>query len=71
MNYDEEDRIRYHYIIIEYVGLASESSEAIPGDDAASIVWSTLEKIDDLNILDMDGHKKVFKKALQIYQTKS
>merc|ERR1739848_68083 len=40
MNYDEEDRIRYHYIIIEYVGLASESSEAIPGDDAASIAWS-------------------------------
>jgi len=62
---DEEGRVKYHYVIVEFVGLAE--GEPVPGDDAASIDWATLKEIDSKNILDKKAHKDVLEKAIEVY----
>ena len=64
---DDDSEVKYHYVIVEYVGLASENSVIIPGDDAASVDWATLDEIDSKNILDKRAHKEVLEKALRTF----
>ena len=66
---DEDKKVKYHYVIVEFVGLRSESSVEIPGDDAKSIAWSTLEDIDKMNILDKKAHKDVMQQAIQKFSS--
>ena len=69
ISYDEDGQVKYHYVIVEYVGLRSEASDQErPGDDAASIAWAGLDNIESLNILDMVAHKRVLEQAIQKYK---
>lgn len=70
ISYDEDGEVKYHYVIVEYVGLRSENSDQErPGDDAASIAWAGLDNIESLNILDMAAHKTVLQQAIEKYNS--
>lgn len=65
---DDEGDVKFHYVIVEFVGLAAKGSREIPGDDAASIDWASLDELWDKNILDKKAHEDVMRKALEIYR---
>ena len=41
---DEEDRVQYHYTIIDYCGHWT-AGEARPGDDVAGVAWAAPEDL--------------------------
>jgi 8-oxo-dGTP diphosphatase len=46
---DEGGRVRYHYVLIDFVAEAV-SAELRPGDDAAAARWCTLEEAERLGL---------------------
>jgi 8-oxo-dGTP diphosphatase len=46
---DQAGRIRYHFVIVDYVCRAS-GGEARPGSDAAAVAWVTAAEIDDYQV---------------------
>ena len=46
---DAENRVRYHYTLVDLVAEAGEG-EAVPGDDAAAIGWFARSDIDGLGL---------------------
>ena len=47
LDYDDEGRIRYHYILIEMTAELS-SGEPVAGDDALAVQWFRLDALDDV-----------------------
>lgn len=46
---DDDDRVRYHYTLIDFAAEAS-TPELTPGDDAADARWFTLDEIGHLGL---------------------
>ena len=42
---DEDGRIRYHFVIVDFVGWSA-SGEAVAGSDAEAVAWVTADEID-------------------------
>ena len=47
---DEEGRIEYHYVVIDFWA-SHVSGEARAGDDAAGIAWATIDEIDEYALM--------------------
>lgn len=47
---DEEGRIEYHYVVVDFWA-SHVSGEARAGDDAAGIAWATMEKLDEYALM--------------------
>ena len=50
INRDEDDRVRTHYILFEYL-CEYVSGELKPGDDAPDARWVSLDDLDSVNIM--------------------
>jgi len=60
---DADGRVRYHYVLIDY--LATSGSDAIcAGDDAAEAQWVHLDRITELDVT--DGLMPMVKRALAL-----
>ncbi len=46
---DEAGRIRYHFVIVDFVGWPN-GGEAVPGSDADGVAWVTAAEIDDYQV---------------------
>lgn len=46
IHHDEDGRIRYHYVVIDFLAYYR-SGEARPGDDAAGLAWVTPDALAD------------------------
>lgn len=46
---DDAGRIRYHFVIVDFVGWPS-GGEAVPGSDAEGVAWVTAAEIDDYKV---------------------
>jgi 8-oxo-dGTP diphosphatase len=46
---DDAGRIRYHFVIIDFV-CWSDEGEAIPGSDAEGVAWITEDQLDDYGV---------------------
>jgi ADP-ribose pyrophosphatase YjhB (NUDIX family) len=61
VTYDEQGRIEYHYVVIDFWA-RHVSGEPQPGDDAANVAWATMEEIDGYQLMPesrqvvMDAH---------------
>lgn len=60
---DEEERVRYHYIVLEVL-LLYEGGAPRPGDDAEDVRWFPLDALDDPAV--GPGVKEVVEKALAL-----
>lgn len=60
---DEEDRVRYHYVVLEVL-LLYEGGSPRPGDDAEDVRWFPLDALDDPAV--GPGVKEVVEKALAL-----
>ncbi|MBA3468612.1 MAG: NUDIX hydrolase [Herpetosiphonaceae bacterium] len=47
LDYDDEGRLRYHYIVLE-MQARWESGEPVAGDDALAVGWFRLDELDDV-----------------------
>ncbi len=47
---DDEGRIEYHYVVIDYWA-RHVRGEARPGDDAAAVAWATMDAINEYALL--------------------
>ncbi len=62
---DAEGRIRYHFVIVDFV-CWSDRGEAVAGSDAADVAWVTLGEIDRYGV---NAHAKaVIEKGLAYHQ---
>jgi 8-oxo-dGTP diphosphatase len=48
---DEAGRIRYHYVLVDYLALA-DSTRVAPGSDAADVRWVEIERVAELDVTD-------------------
>jgi ADP-ribose pyrophosphatase YjhB (NUDIX family) len=63
---DERGRIRYHFVIVDFV-CWPESGEAMPGSDADAVAWVSLKEIDDYRV---NAHAKaVIEKGLGVVRS--
>jgi hypothetical protein len=46
---DAAGRVRYHYVLVDYVAFA-DSDRVTPGSDAAEACWVDVERVGDLDI---------------------
>jgi 8-oxo-dGTP diphosphatase len=51
---DEEDRVRYHYIIVDYLARAVGGSLQA-GDDVDGVLWASLADLDGLDLTEPAG----------------
>jgi ADP-ribose pyrophosphatase YjhB (NUDIX family) len=49
MYYDEEGRLEYHYVVLDYWGTLA-GGTARPGDDAAAVAWATMDELPNYNL---------------------
>ena len=49
MHRDDQGKIRYHFVIVDYVGWPA-GGEAVPGSDAEDVAWVTADQIDDYQV---------------------
>jgi len=62
---DGEGRIRYHFVIVDFVCRAN-AGEAVAGSDAEAVAWVTADEIDRYGV---NAHAKaVIEKGLAYYQ---
>lgn len=60
---DDLGRIRYHFVIVDFVCWAN-GGEAVPGSDAEAVAWVTAGEIDDYGV---NAHAKaVILKGLEV-----
>jgi ADP-ribose pyrophosphatase YjhB (NUDIX family) len=63
---DERGRIRYHFVIVDFV-CWPESGEAMPGSDADAVAWVSFKEIDDYRV---NAHAKaVIEKGLGVVRS--
>jgi 8-oxo-dGTP diphosphatase len=63
---DEAGRIRYHFVIVDFVGWPN-GGEAVPGSDAEGVAWVTAAEIDDYAV---NAHAKaVILKGLEVLRS--
>lgn len=62
---DEQGRIEYHYIVIDFWA-SWRSGEAQPHDDAAAIAWATIDSLDAYDLL--PDSRKVIEKAYALWK---
>ena len=62
---DEEGRIEYHYVVIDYWARYV-SGEAQAGDDAAGVAWVTMDAIDEYML--MPDSLQVVRNAYALWQ---
>jgi ADP-ribose pyrophosphatase YjhB (NUDIX family) len=61
ITHDEQGRIEYHYVVIDFWA-RHVSGEPHPGDDAAGVAWATMEEVDGYQLMPesrqvvMDAH---------------
>ena len=65
ITHDEQGRIEYHYIVIDYWA-SWLSGEAHPRDDAAAVAWAALDALGAYDLLP-DSHK-VIEKAYALWR---
>ncbi|MFO1049469.1 MAG: NUDIX hydrolase [Geminicoccaceae bacterium] len=46
---DPEDRVRYHYTLVDFTAEAADG-EAVPGDDAAAVAWFAPDELAGLGL---------------------
>jgi mutator protein MutT len=47
---DDDGRIRYHYVVVDFLALYASGDIAI-GDDAAELVWASVEELETYPLL--------------------
>ena len=63
---DDQGRIRYHFVIVDFVCWAS-GGEAVPGSDADGVAWVAPGEIDDYQV---NAHAKaVILKGLEVLRS--
>jgi ADP-ribose pyrophosphatase YjhB (NUDIX family) len=66
VHHDDQGRIRYHFVIIDFVCWA-EGGEAVPGSDADGVAWVSANEIDDYAV---NAHAKaVIEKGLKVLRS--
>jgi ADP-ribose pyrophosphatase YjhB (NUDIX family) len=66
VHHDDQGRIRYHFVIIDFVCWA-EGGEAVPGSDADGVAWVSANEIDDYAV---NAHAKaVIEKGLEVLRS--
>lgn len=45
VHHDEHGRIRYHFVIVDYV-CWSDAGDAVPGSDAEAVAWARVDELD-------------------------
>jgi ADP-ribose pyrophosphatase YjhB (NUDIX family) len=46
---DEAGRIRYHFVIVDFVGWSARG-DAVAGSDAEAVAWVTADEVDDYGV---------------------
>jgi ADP-ribose pyrophosphatase YjhB (NUDIX family) len=63
---DDQGRIRYHFVIVDFVCWPDAGSEAMPASDADGVAWVSSKEIDDYKV---NAHAKaVIEKGLTYHQ---
>ncbi|GIK72244.1 MAG: NUDIX hydrolase [Chloroflexota bacterium] len=62
---DEEGRVEYHYVVIDFWA-SWLSGEAHPHDDAAAVAWAAIDALDAYNLL--PDSRKVIEKAYEMWR---
>lgn len=68
---DEEDRVRYHYVLVEWLCVAEENDAArfVCGDDAAEARWVTRDEVFSANYDLGETTLGVIERALRLAET--
>ena len=62
---DAEGRVRYHYVLVDY--LAYPESETIAaGSDAAEVIWVPVDRVDELDVT--EGLSDMIRRALRLHE---
>ena len=65
---DAEGRVRYHYVLVDYLALV-DSDAICAGDDAAEAQWVALDEIRELETT--DGLMDMIERAMELLQRSS
>lgn len=65
---DAEGRVRYHYVLIDYVALP-ESEAVVAGTDAAECRWVEIDRVDELDVT--DGLADMIRRGLALARRES
>lgn len=60
---DPDGRVRYHYVLVDYLALP-ESSAAVAGSDAAEVRWVPVAEIDRMDVT--EGLVEMIRRALAL-----
>ena len=60
---DAEGRIRYHYVLVDYLAY-TESGEITAGSDAGEASWVPIDRVDELDVT--EGLTDMIKRALKL-----
>jgi 8-oxo-dGTP diphosphatase len=66
---DDDDRVRYHYVLVEWLCFAEEQSALVCGDDADEAVWVKREDIISATFELEKPTLSVIEKALKLAET--
>lgn len=62
---DAEGRVRYHYVLVDYLAYV-ESDVVTAGSDAAEACWVPIEQVDELDVT--EGLSDMIRRALKLAQ---
>ena len=65
---DAEGRVRYHYVLIDYLALV-DSDAICAGDDAADAQWVAVDRVRELDTT--DGLMDMIERAMDLYRRTS
>jgi mutator protein MutT len=65
---DAEGRVRYHYVLIDYLALP-ESEAVVAGTDAAECRWVEIERVNELDVT--DGLSDMIRRGLALARRES
>ena len=61
--HDAEGRVRYHYVLIDYLAYV-ESDAVTAGSDAAEACWVSIDRVDELDVT--EGLSDMIRRALKL-----
>ena len=60
---DAEGRVRYHYVLVDYLAYP-ESDTIAAGSDAAEAIWVPVDRVDELDVT--EGLTDMIRRALKL-----
>ena len=62
---DAEGRVRYHYVLVDYLAYP-ESAAITAGSDAAEACWMPIDRVDELDVT--EGLSDMIRRALRLHE---